>query len=100
LSVVGFEGRASNLHCYTADNVDTKDAFSLAVSDGGPLIGLVDEDGTVHYYCREEDVERALSASAKAGAPALAGVWSDLEWDEMQRQLDRIRHDALQSPTA
>jgi len=29
---------------------------------------------------------------------ALAGSWSDLDWDEMEKSLDRIRHESKPTP--
>jgi hypothetical protein len=29
---------------------------------------------------------------------ALAGSWSDLDWDEMEQALDRIRHESKPTP--
>lgn len=70
---------------------------SLAVSDDLPLIGVVFfEDGreTVRYFCREEDIEAEIPAGATKDALALAGAWSDLDWDELEKALDLIRHES------
>ena len=31
-------------------------------------------------------------------ALALAGAWSDLEWDELEKALDSIRHESHPTP--
>jgi hypothetical protein len=36
-----------------------------------------------------DSIQRALN---------LAGAWSDLNWDEMQAALDRIRHESQPTP--
>lgn len=74
---------------------------SLAVSDDLPLIGVVlVQDGreTVHYYCREEDAEAEIPATATKDALALAGAWSDLDWGELEKALDLIRHQSPPTP--
>jgi hypothetical protein len=73
------------------------DAGSLAVGDG-LLIGILDEDGTVHYFCREEDAKRATGPESTAQALALAGAWADLDWEAMEKELNRIRHERPPSP--
>ena len=57
------------------------------------------EDGreTVRYFCREEDVEAEIPASATMEVLALAGAWSDLDWEELEKGLALIRR---QSPPA
>jgi hypothetical protein len=74
---------------------------SLTVSDDQPLIGVVlFQDGreTVHYYCREEDAQEEISPSATKDALALAGAWSDLNWEELEQGLDLIRHQSPPTP--
>jgi len=73
----------------------------LAASGNQPLIGVVlvrDGEETVQYYCREEDAEAEIPASATKDALALAGAWSDLDWGELDKALDLIRHQS--PPTA
>lgn len=40
----------------------------------------------------------ASRTAARSRALALAGAWSDLNWDEMEADLDRIRHQTPPSP--
>ncbi len=69
---------------------------SLRVQSGQPLIGVVvREDGqqVTHYFTdapREVDLGAAQRRVQKA--LKLAGAWKDLDWDEMEQALDRIRH--------
>lgn len=72
----------------------------LAVRTDRPLIGIVlIEDGqeVTRYFVDEADADAAVAAQSSADARALAGVWSDLDWDETVDELDRIRHES--SPT-
>lgn len=70
---------------------------SLVVRSDEPLIGLVlIEDGqeVTRYFADEAEADAAVAAQATAvDARDLAGVWSDLGWDETVEELDRIRHE-------
>ena len=62
-----------------------------------PLIGVIAEEAgneVVRYYTQEQDAERGMVEDATQEALALAGVWSDLDWDELAQALARIRHDS------
>jgi hypothetical protein len=66
-----------------------------------PLYAVPDEiDGqeVVRYLTTEEAADALSSAKSIAEAHALAGVWSDLDWDEMEEALDRIRHESKPTP--
>ena len=70
---------------------------ALIVASGEPLIGIpFEEDGrvVVKYFCSEEEADKATAADSPEGALALAGAWADLDWDDMERELDRIRHES------
>jgi hypothetical protein len=74
---------------------------SLVLHDDDPLIGIVfEEDGreVVRYFASEEEAERALSEDSTSDAISLIGAWKDLDWDEMEKALDRIRHESPPSP--
>jgi len=46
-------------------------------------------------------VEEAPALSKKKAIEetlALAGSWSDLDWDKMEEELDRIRHESKPTP--
>lgn len=67
----------------------------LAVHPDRPLIGIVlVEEGqeVTRYFADEAEADAAVAAQAVTGARALAGAWSDLDWEEMVEELDRIRH--------
>jgi hypothetical protein len=67
----------------------------LAVPADRPLIGIVlIEDGqeVTRYYADEAEADATVAAQTVADARALAGAWSDLDWEEMVDELDRIRH--------
>ncbi len=62
-----------------------------------PLIGIpFEENGqeVVRYFSEEAQVDQAVSAEATQTALQLAGAWSDLDWTQMERALERIRHDS------
>jgi hypothetical protein len=74
---------------------------SLTVREDQPLIGgVLPDDGqeVTRYFASEESVEAAVSAQAAADARALAGAWSDLDWDEAIEALDPIRHESVPTP--
>ena len=67
-----------------------------------PLIG-VPVDGpeeAVRYFTSEEEADRALSHDQSNIQAALSaiGSWSDLDFDEMLDELDRIRHQSKPTP--
>jgi type I restriction enzyme, R subunit len=54
-----------------------------------------------HEASASSAVEEAEQVAARAGvqeALALAGAWRDLDWDEAERKLDRIRHESEPTP--
>ncbi len=74
---------------------------SLQGETGQPLIGVMTEEQgveVVHYFTKEQDADRVLVEDTAQAALALAGVWSDLAWDELEKALDRIRHDSPPTP--
>jgi hypothetical protein len=73
---------------------------SLKVRANQPLIGVIeDEDGTevVRYSTDEAAADQATPGSVDA-ALSVIGAWSDLDFDEMLDQLDRIRHESPPTP--
>jgi hypothetical protein len=73
---------------------------SLTVRPDRPLVGVVTvEDGkeVVRYFADEDDADAALAERA-SGGHALAGVWSDLDWEDTVADLDRIRHESKPTP--
>ncbi len=76
-------------------------ARSLNVDADRPLIGLPFDNGgrqTVCYFIDEGDADPATPPRAVADALSLAGAWSDLDWDEAEADLDRIRHESRPTP--
>ena len=62
-----------------------------------PLIGVMAEEGgqaVVRYFTEEQDAERGMGQDTSQEALSLAGVWRDLDWDELAQALARIRHDS------
>lgn len=62
-----------------------------------PLIGVVmgDVDNqVVFYFAREQEIEELRVAHEPQIAQDLAGAWSDLDWEQMARELDHNRHEA------
>ena len=67
----------------------------LTVRPDQPLIGIdLFEDGqeVTRYFADEAEADAAVAAQTLADARALAGAWSDLDWEEMIEELERIRH--------
>lgn len=72
-----------------------KSARSILSGNEEPLYALPGKDGlTTEYYFSDEEADAATGPVAIAKALALAGAWSDLDWDEAEAELDRIRHGA------
>jgi hypothetical protein len=66
-----------------------------------PLIGVIlREKGreVVHYFAEESQADAIISSRSIQKALSLAGKWSDLNWEEMERSLDRIRHESQPTP--
>ena len=73
----------------------------FSVRPDRPLIGVVlVENGQViaRYFADEEEADAAMAPESTERARALAGVWSDLDWDEAVDALERIRHDVEPTP--
>ena len=74
---------------------------SLIVASDEPLIGvLIEEQGreSVCYFTDEAAADAALSQTATEDALSAIGAFADLDWDEMEDALDRIRHDSKPTP--
>lgn len=66
-----------------------------------PLISIIlEEDGheVVRYFTDEAEADAAIPDSATQEALNVAGAWSDLDWEDMESGLDRIRHESSPSP--
>lgn len=74
---------------------------SFSTRSDQPLIGmLVEEEGEelVRYFSEESEAD-IVAGDAMRDALNLAGAWSDLDWDEIERELNRIRHETPPSPS-
>jgi len=65
---------------------------SLRVGPGEALIAVPTEDGGTIYYTSEEAMRADQTDETLRRALDLAGAWSDLDWDEAEAELYRIRH--------
>lgn len=68
---------------------------------GQPLIGIIlweNNQEVVHYFAEDADADAAIGKSAIQDALSLAGSWSDLSWDVVEKELYRIRHESLPTP--
>ena len=66
-----------------------------------PLIGIISyDDGqeVVHYFSEEVEAEAAISSNAIREILSLAGSWRDLNWDIVEEELYRIRHESGPTP--
>ena len=71
--------------------------------DREPLIGVPVGEGPdegVRYFTSEEEADRVLAEDPSGVERALSaiGSWSDLDFDDMLDQLDRIRHQSTPTP--
>lgn len=77
------------------------DSQSLVAEIDQTLIAVpFEKDGRwyVRYFVDDAAAEAAVADEATEDALALAGVWSDLDWEEMAEALDRIRHESEPTP--
>lgn len=66
-----------------------------------PLIGVISyEQGqeVVHYFAEEAEADAAIPSNTIQEVLSLAGVWNDLNWDVVEDELYRIRHESLPTP--
>lgn len=79
-----------------ADRVPT-----LSARTDQPLIGIImqeDSQDVVRYFTDEEAADRGLPDSVTLQALGVIGEWKDLDWDDMEAALDRIRHETPATP--
>jgi hypothetical protein len=73
----------------------------LIVRDDQPLIGIIMPDNgqeVTHYFAGETAADAATSQSDIQAALSAIGAFSDLDFDEMLDDLDRIRHESKPTP--
>jgi hypothetical protein len=66
-----------------------------------PLIGVpTGQQGQerVVYFVDDDEADQALQQQAHRPAIKLAGVWRDLDAEEMLTKLDRLRHETKPTP--
>ena len=66
-----------------------------------PLIGIISHDDgqeVVHYFAEKAEADAAISSNAIQVILNLAGSWSDLNWDVVEKELYRIRHESSPTP--
>ena len=69
--------------------------------EGQPPIAIpIEEHGRegVRYFTDDAAVDAALPRSAIEDALAAIGSWSDLDWDDLEREIDRIGHENPPTP--
>jgi hypothetical protein len=78
-----------------------QESASLQGDLGQPLIGVIaEEEGheVIRYFTEEQEADKVMVQNATQDALALAGAWSDLEWDELEKALDSIRRESHPTP--
>jgi hypothetical protein len=74
---------------------------ALIARRGQPLIGIVTtEDGhpVTRYFTDADDADAEVAEWRLRRAYSAVGAWSDLDWDEMETELDRIRPESEPTP--
>ena len=74
---------------------------TFAFSSDQPLIGvIIEEQGqeTVRYFTDEDAADAALPDTTTQDALNAIGAFSDLDWEQMEDALDRIRHESPPTP--
>ncbi len=73
----------------------------FVVQDNQPLIGITMQSNgreVVQFFVDEDEADAAVPQDATQDAISLAGAWSDLDWEEMEEALDKIRHESKPTP--
>jgi hypothetical protein len=74
---------------------------SFVVRNDQPLIGVIVRENNhevTRYFTDEQAADAAVAPAATQEALGAIGAWSDLDWDEMEQALDRIRHESNPTP--
>lgn len=74
---------------------------SIAVRRDQLLIGIPfreNGDEVVRYFANEDAADAATADADIQAALGAIGAWRDLDWDQMERGLDRIRHESQPTP--
>ncbi len=82
--------------------VEARAPNSITLREDQALVGIpIEQHGQqVVCYAAEDDAAADQTVTQEAITHALAaiGSWSDLDWDEMEQALDRIRHESRPTP--
>lgn len=81
--------------------VRQRDEGGLTVLDDQPLFAVtVIEDGREVTKCftDEADADAALPPESIMEAMNTAGAWKGADWEEVEAELDRIRHEGAPAP--
>jgi hypothetical protein len=79
----------------------TEQPTSLLVESDQPLIGIVlEENGheVIRYFADEAAADAVTADAGTQAALGAIGAWSDLDWEEIETELDRIRHASRPTP--
>ena len=74
---------------------------NLVLERSQSLIGipmLVDGREVTHYFTEDAVADEATPDTVTEEALSVIGAWSDLDWDEMEEALHRIRHGSKPTP--
>jgi hypothetical protein len=74
---------------------------SLEVPGDQPLIGVILEgngEESVRYFGDDAAADAALPETVTQDALRVIGAFADLDWEEMEDALDRIRHESKPTP--
>ncbi len=74
---------------------------SFVLDHDQALIGIpavVDGREVTRYVVESEGVDEAPDERVTQAALSVIGTWSDLDWNELEAALDRIRHESTPTP--
>ena len=80
-------------------NIVTEQPFFI--EDDKPLVGVIVKGGgrdMVRYVIAKEEPDGSQDRSGIEAALSLIGAWTDLDWEEAEAELDRIRHESKPTP--
>lgn len=75
--------------------------FQMVVRGDQALIGLMEREGSAEitrYFTHEDEADAAVTDDNIRAALSVVGAWSDLDWDETEAALDRLRHESRPTP--
>jgi hypothetical protein len=78
-----------------------REPSSIRVGANQPLIGVIEQENgreVVRYFTDERELDQHSRQHSIQRALNLAVAWNDLDWDEMEQALDRIRHESTPTP--